>query len=246
MKLEIAVYSTEAALAAQEAGACRIELCSAPAEGGLTPSAGTMRVTRRNLTIPIHVMIRPREGDFCYSDQEFKIMLLDVAAAKIAGMEGIVCGILQKDGTIDEQRMKLIVEAAHPMNVTFHRAFDMSENLEESLEIIIKCGISRVLTSGGKQTAIEGIQMIKQLSELSAGRISIMPGSGINEHNISEIIQIPGIQEVHLSAKKYKQGLMEFRNPEIAMGSNIGVPEYDLLMPDTEAIARINMIIQNK
>lgn len=244
MVLEIAVYSPEAAIIAQRAGADRIELCSAPAEGGLTPGAGVMKLVRRELLIPIHVMIRPREGDFCYSDVEFRAMLLEIEEAGKAGIDGIVCGILTKEGVVDEPRLKILVDAAKPMNVTFHRAFDMSKKPEESLETLINCGISRVLTSGGKQTALQGIEMIRNLVKLSAGRIIIMPGSGINELNINELTQIESIQEIHLSAKTYFKGAMKYRNPEIAMGDNIRIPEYELLLPDAGIIRRIQGIIR--
>lgn len=246
MTLEIAVYSPEAAIVAQKAGADRIELCSAPAEGGLTPGTGIMKLVRNELQIPIHVMIRPREGDFCYSELEFRAMMMEIAEAKKAGMDGIVCGILTKKGMVDEKRLKILVEIAKPLNVTFHRAFDMSMNPEESLEKLINCGVSRILTSGGKQTALQGIGMIRKLVKLSAGRIKIMPGSGINEHNINELLQIEGIEEFHLSAKSYIKGAMEFRNPDIAMGGNIKIPEYDLLLPDAEVIGRIQKMIRTK
>lgn len=239
MLLEIAVYSSEAAIAAQRAGADRIELCSAPAEGGLTPSRGIMRLVRNELKIPVHTMVRPREGDFCYSALEFSAMLLDVEDAREAGMDGVVCGILTSEGAVDEERMRMLVEKAKPMEVTFHRAFDMSRNPEDSLEKLIKCGIKRVLTSGGRQTAIEGLPAIKQLVTLASGRISVMPGSGINEKNISEITSVQGIREVHLSAKRFQPGVMNYRNETIAMGGNARIPEYDLLMPDSEVIKNI-------
>ena len=140
MLIEIAVFNLESAIAASNAGAQRIELCSAPAEGGLTPSAATMRLARKYVKIPIHIMIRPREGDFCYSEKEFEAMLLDIAAAKIAGMEGIVAGILNPDGSVDEERTAILVGAAAPMNVTFHRAFDMVSDQPEALETIISTG----------------------------------------------------------------------------------------------------------
>ncbi len=246
MVLEIAVYSPEAAIIAQRAGADRIELCSAPAEGGLTPGAGVMKLVRNELHIPVHAMIRPREGDFCYSEVEFRAMLLEIEEAGKAGIDGIVCGILTKEGTVDEKRLKILIDAAKPMNVTFHRAFDMSKNHKESLEILINCGISRVLTSGGKRTALQGIEMIRKLVKQSAGRIIIMPGCGINEFNINELTQIEGIRELHLSAKAYYKGAMEYYNPDIAMGGNIKIPEYELLLPDAEAIGRIQSAMRYK
>ena len=242
MLLEIAVYSIEAALAAQAAGADRIELCTAPAEGGLTPSAATLRIARKWLRIPIHVMIRPREGDFCYSSREFEVMLLDIAAANVAGMNGIVTGILTPDGSIDRERMELIVEAAGKMNVTCHRAFDMARDPHEALETLVECGVSRILTSGGKQTAAENLPFIAGLVEKAGSRISIMPGSGINEHNILEIQKATGVSEIHLSARKLVPGQMEFRNEAISMGGEVSIPEYELLLPDPEAIQRIRQL----
>jgi copper homeostasis protein len=239
MLIEIAVYSLEAAIVAQKAGARRIELCTAPAEGGLTPSAATLRLTRKYLSIPIHVMIRPREGDFCYSQREFESMLLDVEAACIAGMDGIVTGVLLKDGNIDAGRMKMLVEAAGTMNVTCHRAFDMAADPFRALEDLVSCGVERILTSGRKQTALEGISLINEVSKHAAGRIKIMPGSGINENNIIQIAGIPGVEEVHLSAKKLVPGKMEYHNPEISMGGKSEIPEYDLLLPDAGIINRI-------
>lgn len=242
MIIEIAVYSLEAAIIAQNAGASRIELCSAPAEGGLTPSAATLRLAKKYLNIPIHAMIRPREGDFCYSVKEFETMLLDITAAGILGIDGIVTGILLKDGKVDAERMKMVIEAAGKMNMTFHRAFDMAVDPFEALESLIQCGVQRILTSGGKQTAFEGLPLISQLVTKAAGRITIMPGSGINLHNVREIANHTGIKEVHLSAKKYTEGMMEYRNPAITMGGNSTVPEYELLLPDAEVISTIRNI----
>jgi copper homeostasis protein len=244
MILEVAVYSLEAAIIAQKAGADRIELCAAPAEGGLTPSAATMRLARKYLDIPIHTMIRPREGDFCYSEKEFETLLLDIMAAKVAGIDGIVTGILLKDGQLDADRMNMVVEASGTMNVTCHRAFDMAINPVEALETLISCGVQRILTSGGKQTALQGLPLITDLVKLTADRITIMPGSGINEQNIREIIDRTGASEIHLSAKKLIPGTMEYRNPAIAMGGNVAIPEYELLLPDVDSISRILEIIR--
>jgi len=242
MLLEIAVYSLEAAIIAQQAGADRIELCCAPAEGGLTPSAATLRFTRKFLKIPIHVMIRPREGDFCYTPKEFDSMLLDIAAAEISDIDGVVAGILNKDGSVDRGRMKLIVQAAGDMNVTCHRAFDMALDPFEAMETLIECGVKRILTSGGKQTAAESMELLAELVKRADNRIIIMPGSGINEHNISEIATKTGVSEVHLSAKSLVPGLTEFRNNSVSMGGKVNVPEYDLVLPDKDAIQRIKQL----
>jgi copper homeostasis protein len=239
MIIEIAVFSLEAGIAAANAGAHRIELCSAPVEGGLTPSAATMRLARKYIKIPIHVMIRPREGDFCYSTKEFETMLLDVAAAKVAGMDGIVAGILNPDGSVDKERTAILAEAAAPLNVTFHRAFDMSRNQDEALEDIIETGCIRILTSGGQQTAIQGIKKLAELFDKAGKRISIMPGSGINESNIKQIADITGAKEIHLSARAFYPGKMIFKQPMVTMGGNVSIPDFEIQHPDERSIREI-------
>jgi copper homeostasis protein len=239
MIIEIAVFSLEAAIAAYNAGAHRIELCSAPAEGGLTPSASTMRLARKYVKIPIHVMIRPREGDFCYSEKEFEALLLDVAAAKMVGMEGVVSGILNPDGTVDEKRMAILVDAAAPMDVTFHRAFDMVKDQDEALETIIYAGCARILTSGGQQNAPQGIEKLAELVKKAGDRISIMPGSGVNLNNIKHLVESTGAKEMHLSARSFVPGKMNFKQPHVTMGGTVSIPDYDLQLPDEKMIREI-------
>lgn len=239
MLIEIAVFSLESAIAAYNAGANRIELCSAPAEGGLTPSAATLRLARKYVKIPIHVMIRPREGDFCYSVIEFEAMLLDIAAAKMVGIEGIVAGVLNSDGTVDEKRTAILVDAASPMNVTFHRAFDMTKDQDAALEAIIYAGCDRILTSGGQQTAPLGIERLAELVKKAGDRISIMPGSGVNLDNIKNIAENTGAKEIHLSARSYVPGKMRFKQPLVTMGGIVTIPDYELQRPDEKSIKEI-------
>lgn len=239
MIIEIATFSIEGAINAFMHGAHRIELCSAPAEGGLTPSAATMRLARKNIKIPIHVMIRPREGDFCYSEREFECMLLDTAAAKIAGMDGIVAGILMPDGTVDEHRTSMLVDAAAPMHVTFHRAFDMTLHKPEALETIINAGCARILTSGGAQTALQGLETIAQLIQQAGKRISVMPGSGINAANFKAIAEATRAHEMHLSARAYFPGKMNFKNEQVTLGGPSNTPDYELQLPDGDTIREI-------
>ena len=239
MIIEIAVFSIESAIAAHIAGANRIELCSAPAEGGLTPSAATMRLAKKYVKIPIHVMIRPREGDFCYSEKEFEAMLLDIAAAKMVGMEGIVAGVLNPDGTVDEKRTAIIVDAASPMNVTFHRAFDMTKDQNEAMEAIVYAGCARILTSGGQQTAHQGIEKLAELAKKAGDRISIMPGSGVNLNNIKLIAESTCAKEIHLSARSYIPGLMRFKQGSVTMGGTVTVPDYELQVPNDKTIKEI-------
>jgi len=239
MIIEIAAFNLESAIMAYNAGAHRIELCSAPAEGGITPSAATMRLARKYVKIPIYVMIRPREGDFCYSEREFETMLLDIAAAKIVGMEGVVAGILNPDGSVDEKRTSILVDTAAPMNVTFHRAFDMTKDQDEAMETIIYTGCARILTSGGQPTAYQGIEKLAHLVKKAGDRISIMPGSGVNINNVKQIAELTGAKELHLSARSTIPGKMHFKHPFVTMSSSIAVADYELQVPDEKRIRTI-------
>lgn len=238
MIVEIAVFNPESAVIAFEAGAHRIELCSAAALGGLTPSVGTMQRIRNLISIPIFTMIRPREGDFCYSDLEFETMLYDIEAAKSVGMNGIVSGILNPNGTIDEVRTNLLVEAAYPLPLTFHRAFDMSKDLHHSLEAIIKCGCSRILTSGGKNKAPDAIDTLTSLIKQANNRIAIMPGSGIQLDHIETFKKL-GFVEIHLSARTLTESRMQFRKEEPTMGGKCDIPDYSIIIPDKQMIGEI-------
>ena len=200
--LEICANSVESALMAQKGGAQRVELCDNIYEGGTTPSYGAILSASKLLNIDLNIIIRPRGGDFCYSELEFEIMKKDIEFAKKLGVNGIVIGILNPDGTIDTLRTKLLVELAKPMSVTFHRAFDVTKDPFKALEDIIECSCDRVLTSGQENKAIEGVSLIKTLVEKAENRIIIMPGSGINEKNIQEIYQKTKAIEFHASLRK--------------------------------------------
>src|ERR1700722_11437580 len=197
--LEICVESVDHAVAAERGGAHRIELCTDLASGGITPSAELMRTVRRQVRIPIHVLIRPRAGDFCYSGSELEIMRNDIRAAKQLGMDGVVLGILQKNGRVDVERTKALVKLAHPLPVTFHRAFDASHNLETSLEDVIQTGAPRILTSGGEASAMDALSTLARLVQLSRGRILVMPCGGIIADNVVRIARTTLAQEFHTS-----------------------------------------------
>ncbi|MBI3194503.1 MAG: copper homeostasis protein CutC [Ignavibacteriae bacterium] len=198
IQLEICVDSIESALAAQEGGATRVELCSDLSSEGTTPSAGMIALARKVLTIGLHVMIRPRSGDFFYSDAEFEVMKRDIVAAKQFGADAVVFGILTKKYAVDIVRTKELVELARPMSVTFHRAFDVVQNPMQALEEIIQCGCNRLLTSGQAKTVEEGLPLLKQLVQHANGRIILVPASGITSSNIKKIIEETGVSEIHV------------------------------------------------
>lgn len=212
MLLEICAFNLPAALAAQRAGADRIEFCSGPEEGGVTPSAGLIRTAREVLQIPLYPIIRPREGDFLYSDEEFRAMLLDIEFCKEVGCDGVVVGILLADGSVDGARCGRLVEAAYPMGVTFHRAFDRAANPFEALEFIIQIGCERILTSGQRPVAMEGAELLNELVREADERIVIMPGSGVRSANIAELARKTGAVEFHTTARVLWPGAMEFVN----------------------------------
>lgn len=244
-KLEICVDSVQSAMDAQKAGASRVELCDNLYEGGTTPACGTISLARKNLEIGLHVLVRPRAGDFLYSDLEFEIMRRDIKVCKESGADGIVIGILRSDGTIDVERTAELVELACPMSVTFHRAFDMSADPSQGLEAIIKSGANRILTSGHKNTAEEGSYILRDLVLQADKRIIIMPGSGISESNIERIANISGADEFHLSARKVVESLMIFRKEGITMGNAPGYNEYVRKIADPGKIENLICILKS-
>ncbi len=226
--LEVCANSYASALAAQNGCAKRDEFCDNLAEGGTTPSYAQIALAKKNLSIEIWPIIRPRGGDFLYSDTEFELMKEDVNICKSLNCDGVVIGILNEDGTIDKQRCAELMELAKPMDVSFHRAFDMSNDMDQALEDLIELGIKRVLTSGGASSAILGAEKLAQLVKQANGRITIMPGAGINENNIQQLIEATEATEFHASAKEFVQSKMKFRNTESKMGSVEDEYRYEL------------------
>ena len=216
---EICANSVDSCKAAQYGGADRVELCAGIPEGGTTPSYGMIKNARKSIDIALNVIIRPRGGDFLYTESELEEMLFDIAAAKELGADGLVFGCLCPDGSVDKKAMKRLMEAAGDTPVTFHRAFDHSADPFKALEDIIGLGCTRILTSGCRPTAAEGTPLLAQLIEKAAGRIIIMPGCGVNENNIAEIARLSGAREFHFSARESVESGMYFRNPDVAMGS---------------------------
>jgi copper homeostasis protein len=195
--LEISVETLEAALAAERAGANRIELCGDLSDGGVTPTTELMRAVREQVKIPIYSMVRPRSGDFLYSSAEFDSMQADIALAKSLAMDGVVLGLLKSDHRVDVDRTQYLVDLAHPLPVTFHRAFDESHDLKHALEDVIATGSARILTSGGAPSALEGASLLADLVDSSQGRIAILPGAGINPSNILQIAKATHAREFH-------------------------------------------------
>ena len=199
--LEVAANSVASALAAEAGGAGRVELCSALEVGGLTPSHAAIALARERLRIPVHVLIRPRAGDFVFDDLECEVMRRDIAACAALGCAGVVIGVLDADGNVDAARCQPLMHAAQGMAVTFHRAFDFARDAHAALDAIIALGCSRLLTSGQADKALAGAPLIRALIERARGRITIMPGGGIDAHNIAAIAAATGAQEFHASAK---------------------------------------------
>ncbi|WP_371169865.1 copper homeostasis protein CutC [Aliiroseovarius sp. 2305UL8-7] len=211
VQLEVCVDTIDGAIAAQNGGADRIELCSALSEGGLTPSAGLI-VAAAKLAIPSYVMIRPRCGGFNFSDAEMRVMLDDIATVKAAGLAGVVLGVQSPDGTLDKSALATLCDAAGDLGKTLHRVIDITPNPFDALDDAISLGFERVLTSGGAAKAVDGAETVKKMVDHAAGRISIMPGSGLSEDNISKFVAQTGVTEVHASCAIPAKGEESFSN----------------------------------
>jgi copper homeostasis protein len=234
--IELCVEGIDGFLAAQEAGADRVELCASLVEGGLTPSLATVRAAVKAARIPVHVIIRPRGGDFLYSEAEFETMVGDIIALRDEGVSGVVIGCLTSDGRIDEARTKALVEAARPMSVTCHRAFDMTADASEALEALVRCGVDRVLTSGQRDTAVEGLAILKSTVERAAGRIVVMGCGALDAANIAGVRDGAELTELHFAALKTVSSAMTFRNAHVGMGGTEKDREYELTLTDVDAV----------
>jgi copper homeostasis protein len=238
MIIEVCVDSVESAIAAQNGGADRVELCDNLIEGGTTPSDGAIAIARERLSIKLHVIIRPRGGDFCYSDLEFEIMKRDILRCKELHADGVVIGILTPDGDIDIPRSRELVELARPLQVTYHRAFDMARNAHQALEDVIATGADRLLTSGQEPSVIEGLDLISELVQLAGDRIVIMPGCG-TERNMKKAVALSGASEFHVTGFGTIESPMRYRNPRIYMGGALYPPEYARQVTDAAKIREL-------
>lgn len=246
MQLEICCGDLSSVIAAKEGGADRIELCSGLSEGGLTPSIGLIRAAVRAGFSQINVLIRPRPGDFLYSEPELELMQHDIAEAIEAGANGIVVGVITPDGEIDKASTARLIETARAkasekgikLNITFHRAFDVSSNPAQSLEDVISLGCDTLLTSGMAPSAVRGILQLQQLANQARGRITIMAGAGINPYNAADIIKATGVDAIHSTARKPTPSLMRFRRPLVAMGVP-GSNEYAPLSTSPDIVGQL-------
>jgi copper homeostasis protein len=240
--IEVCVDSAASAVAAERGGALRVELCSDLLEGGITPSAGLIELVRDKISIGLQVMIRSRGGDFCYSEDEIEIMRRDIATAKNLGADGIVVGMLAVDGSIDVEATRQLVELARPLNVTFHRAFDMTADLFRALDDVCSTGADRLLTSGGEQTCLHGVDMITRLVKAADKRITIMAGGGIGHSDAANIVERTGVSEIHVGLSSPVASPMLHRNPRISMGTAPG-REYQRVQVLEDSVRRLRHAI---
>ena len=231
--------SVESAVNAEKGGAVRVELCCDLVEGGITPSLGMLRMVKRAVAIPVFVMIRPRGGDFLYSESEFDVMKEDLKVLKENGADGIVFGVLTAVGDIDADRSRELICLARPLPVTFHRAYDMVRDPVQSLEVLVEMGVDRVLTSGQDSTALEGLPLLKRLVELAQGRIGVVPGGGITERNLKRILQDSGAIEFHCSARRPRSSSMEYCHARVSMGAKFGPPEFSIQVANEERVRKL-------
>jgi copper homeostasis protein len=240
MRYEVCVDGVAGVVAAEEAGADRVELCAALFEGGLTPSLGTVeRALARASRVRVHPIIRPRGGDFCYDADEVAAMVRDVELVRAAGVPGVVIGALAPDGAVDVPVVRRLLAAAGGLSVTFHRAFDLAADPFAALETLVGLGVDRVLTSGQEASALEGAPLIAELVRAAGDRITILAGAGVNHRTVARIVAATGVSEVHFSAGEFRDSPMAYRNPRPHLGGRVGPPEYARTVTTVEAISRV-------
>ena len=238
--IEICANSVQSCVEAEAGGAQRVELCAGIPEGGTTPSYGEILMAQKlTFRIDINVIIRPRGGDFLYTPAEVESMLLDIEMAKQLKVHGVVFGCLTKQGDIDVPLMRRLIDAAKPLSVTCHRAFDVCRDPFTALGQLIDMGCDRILTSGQQPDAVRGIPLIKELVERSGDRIIIMPGCGVREDNIAHIEAETGAKEFHTSARSIVYSKMEYCNENVPMGNSIVTSEFETVQTDRNIVSRL-------
>lgn len=243
-QVEICANSLQSAINAEQGGANRVELCDNLWEGGTTPSHATIVLAKRHLNIPVFVLIRPRGGDFVYSELEFEIIKQDIIAAKSAGADGIVAGVLLPNGQVDFPRTSELVALSDGLPFTFHRAFDHIVDIEAGITDLVGCGVSRILTSGQSPTVAKGIENLKKIIDLASNQLIILPGGGVNRNNVSQLFDI-GCREFHFSAKKLIQGLSEQKGMVPMNGSEV-IPENLIYETDSKKVREVINVLDEK
>ncbi|MFB5182136.1 copper homeostasis protein CutC [Erwinia amylovora] len=240
-QLEICCYGVDCAVTAERAGADRIELCTAPTEGGLTPSAGALQSVRQRVGIPVHPIVRPRGGDFCYSDAEFDQIKSDIAFIRDLGFPGLVIGLLDIDGHVDLPRMRQVMQLCQGMDITFHRAFDLCHNPLAALAQIADLGVTRILTSGQQQSAESGLPLLREFTRQTCGPI-IMAGAGVRLSNLQKFIDA-GVTELHSSASQRISSTMLYRKAGVSMCSEAENDEFSRTCVDADVVAAMKSVL---
>jgi copper homeostasis protein len=237
---EVCVDGVAGAVAAERAGADRVELCAALFEGGLTPSLGTVEQTLSRVSrIRVHPIVRPRGGDFCYDADELAVMERDITRFRAAGVPGVVIGALTPDGAVDSPTVRRLLAAADGLSVTFHRAFDMVADPLAALDTLVELGIDRVLSSGQEASALDGAPLIAELVAAAGDRIAVMAGAGVTHRNVARIVAQTGVSEVHFSAGEIADSPMRYRNNRPYLGGRVGPPEFARKVTTAEAVSRV-------
>ena len=237
--VEACVDTVASALAAEAGGAARVELCANLVEGGTTPSAGTIALARERLGIALFVLVRPRGGDFLHDDDEVAVMRRDVDAARRLGADGVVVGALTPDGRVDARAMRVLLDAARPMPVTFHRAFDAARDPDEALDALVALGVDRVLTSGGAASALEGAAALRRLVAQAGGRLAVLAGGGLTADTVGPVVRASGVREVHVRGAERVDGGMRFRRAGVGVGKPYVPDEFSHVVTSAERIRAV-------